>query len=92
MNLTRVIFRKHKKGGGIIAFLPDAEVNYGNIMAYEHIGQHGEASYGYYLEETVKADDDEYRDLLNELSFIYTDGLQVLVRLSHRLLSKSWSK
>jgi hypothetical protein len=90
--LTRVVFRKHKVDGGIIAFFPEITVNYGNIMSYERVGQHGEASYRYYLECTVKATADEYNGLLNELRSIYTDGLRVLTWVNHRVLSKSWKR
>lgn len=44
MNKIKVILRKNKDGD-MIAFLPEIPANYGNIMSYMHIGQHGEASY-----------------------------------------------
>lgn len=44
MDKVKVIFRKNKNND-VIAFFPEARVNYGNIMSYMHIGQHDEASY-----------------------------------------------
>lgn len=44
MDKVKVIFRKNKHND-VIAFFPEESANYGNIMSYIHIGQHGEASY-----------------------------------------------
>ena len=67
----RVILRRCRtdpRGGEIVAFLPDADVNPGMIMSYMHVGQHGEASLGFYREcRPVKATDPEARDMLAEL-------------------------
>lgn len=44
---TRVIFRKFKKGGDIIALFPEipgTRAWYADCMSYQHIGQHGAAS------------------------------------------------
>lgn len=48
MDKIKVIFRKDKND--VIAFIPEVKTNYGNIMSYTHIGQHGEASYQFYKE------------------------------------------
>ena len=64
--MNKVIFRKFKKEGDIIALLPDYEVNYGNVMSYQHIGQHGEASIEI-VRDTEPAKPSEYADLLAEL-------------------------
>jgi hypothetical protein len=44
--IDRVIFRRWPKseGGGVIALLPDQPANPYRVLAYEHTGQHGEAS------------------------------------------------
>ena len=68
MDKVKVIFRKNKNND-VIAFFPEARVNYGNIMSYMHIGQHSEASYQFYV-ETKKADKSEYNSLLDELKRI----------------------
>lgn len=88
MEKLKVIFRK--KGNDVIAFLPEIEVNYGNIMSYMHIGQHGEASYEFYT-ETKKATEEEYKPLLEELKQRYDDCiLEVRQKLYYNDLIKSW--
>lgn len=57
--LPRIIPRivKYKKrtneGGEAILFLPDISANPGNIMSYQHLGQHGEASIDFFTRETL---------------------------------------
>ncbi len=63
----RVIFKYSQ--GGIVAFLPDIPTNLGMIMSYMHIGQHGEASLGFY-HECLKALPHEYKELADELTNI----------------------
>ena len=74
---TPVVFRKWKDNGGIIALFPDLNfangaANFGNIMSYEHVGQHGEAHESLLRERKrfVKATPAEYADLLKELTGI----------------------
>lgn len=70
MDKVKVIFRKNKHND-VIAFFPEVRVNYGNIMSCMHIGQHGEASYEFYL-TTRKANENEYADLFAELRDLYS--------------------
>ena len=96
MEKLKVIFRKDKNPVTnkyeVIAFFPEIEVNYGNIMSYMHVGQHGEASYEYYL-NTKKATEEEYKPLLKELKGIYIDYiLNVKQRINHNDLVKAWTK
>jgi hypothetical protein len=63
----RVIFRKFRKGGDIIAFMPDVPANRGLMMSYQHNGQHGEADYYLCLSITTPCKPGEYDDLLQEL-------------------------
>jgi hypothetical protein len=89
MEKIKVIFRK-TPAGEIIAFFPEIPVNYGNIMSYMHIGQHGEASRDFYT-DTKKATENEYRPLLQELQSIYDDCiLEVKQKLYYKDLFKSW--
>lgn len=90
MNKIKVILRKNKDGD-IIAFLPEIPANYGNIMSYIHIGQHGEASYQFYL-TTKKANEKEYKNLLSELRRIYNDCKLVVKQKLHYndLTDKAW--
>jgi hypothetical protein len=62
----KVLFRKWKDTGEIIAFLTGYECRPDNIMSYEHVGQHGEASRDLIL-ELLPASPDEYQALLDEL-------------------------
>lgn len=67
---TKVVFRKWRKGGDIIALFPDFEVLPGNksyCMSYEHAGQHGPADYGIVTRDTEPATPGEYADLKAEL-------------------------
>ena len=90
MDKVKVIFRKNKNND-VIAFFPGARVNYGNIMSYRHIGQHGEASYEFYL-TTRKANENEYTDLFAELRKIYDDcELVVKQKINYNdLRDKAW--
>ena len=69
----RVVFRKYwnkwNKAWTPIAFLPDVEANPGNVMSYEHMGQHGEASMDYYW-STKPCEPELYAPLLKELEGI----------------------
>lgn len=86
----KVIFRKDNKSGDVIAFLPEIQANPGNIMSYMHIGQHDEASLGYYY-DTVKAEESEYKQLLIELQGIYNPvQLVVKQRMNYSDLKNAW--
>jgi hypothetical protein len=85
----KVIFRKDKKTNDIIAFLPEASVNHGNIMCYMHVGQHSEASYNYY-KSTIKANESEYLPLFSELNNIYDNELIMKEKLNYQDLINSW--
>ena len=77
----QVVFKKTPDDGTVIAFFPetmyDGSCNPGNIMSYEHNGQHGEASIDYFHDCTTCLEED-YAALLHELEGIYTDGLEVV--------------
>lgn len=74
---TKIIFRKWKEDGSIIALFPDLNfsngcANKGNIMSYMHVGQHGEACESLLRDRTllVTATKEESADLLAELKGI----------------------
>lgn len=67
---TRVIFRKWKKEGDIIAFFPDIPDTGCCVLSYMHVGQHGAADYQGLLKETIPARPEEYTDLRKELESI----------------------
>lgn len=75
----RVIFRKWRGSGDVIAFFPD-QVNGPYIGSYEHVGQHGDASYPH--PQTEPASPDEYADLLAELKTIGYDDLRIVKRVT----------
>jgi hypothetical protein len=65
--MTKVIFRKWKNGA-VIALFPDyTNPHDRTVTSYMHIGQHGDADYGYVISTTHPALPNEYRDLLAEL-------------------------
>jgi hypothetical protein len=64
---TRVIFKM--SDGECIAFLLDCEANYRNVLCYMHVGQHSEASIGFF-QECKLATEEEYKDLREELESI----------------------
>lgn len=67
-SLTHVIFRKwRKKPRTCIAWLFGIPARLGRVMAYEHVGQHGEGTYPL---DTVPATPEEYADLKAELESI----------------------
>lgn len=86
MEKYRVIFRKDRKSGEVIAFFPESyNKRTGSMTAYAHIGQHFAADIFYYW-TTKKASPEEYRNLFIELQNIYgrsfsgEPSLQLVVR------------
>lgn len=79
---VEIEFKKNPDDGTVIAFFPqtmhDGSCNPGNIMSYEHNGQHGEASIDYYKDCTTCLEED-YASLLHELEGIYDDCELVVV-------------
>ena len=91
MEKMKVIFRKDRKDGTIIAFYPECSANYGNIACYQHIGQHGEASLEYYY-STVKATANEYKEIYNEVKNQAIVELDVKQRIYYNdLIYKAWA-
>ena len=62
---TRVIFKKDSDNE-VVAFLLDVPSNYGNVVCYSHVGQHGEASLDY-ARGCKPANKQEYFNLAMEL-------------------------
>jgi hypothetical protein len=84
--MTRVIFRKWRDTGEIIALFPEIKSSRGMCESYMQIGQHGGADYSYLVAgwygPTVPATPEEYADLLAELEDIGYDDL--LIRKKRR--------
>ena len=79
MDSVRVIFRADKFGE-VVAVFPDAEGRSdpnrrgaSRLNCYAHVGQHGDASAGWYR-TTRPATEVEYAPLLAELRGIYETG------------------
>ena len=90
---TKVIFKKkydqEAKEWYIVAFFPEATVNRGNIMSYVHDGQHGEASYDYYL-ACKPASKDEYRHLKRELEQCYGYRFRLVHKVTRKDQEYAW--
>jgi hypothetical protein len=81
----KVIFRKWKNGGGVIALFPRIPAHVLNpyiCLSYEHHGQHGGAFYGEVLCHTEAATPEEYACLKAELEELGYD-LYVAQRRMH---------
>lgn len=88
--MTKVVFRKWKNGD-IIALFPDEPWSQSNYMttSYMHVGQHGAADYAGVIADTSPAQENEYKDLLNELKTIgYTD-LRIVQRARPKFTNKN---
>ena len=93
--VTKVIFKmaydKDCKEWYIVAFLPEATVNRGNVMSYMHIGQHGEASYDYYL-SCRPATRKEYLPLKREMEKLFGYRFKVVKRITRKDQEYAWRK
>lgn len=77
--MTKVVFRKFKQGGDIIALFPK-QVNRLMVGSYMHVGQHSDADYAGVIAATTPAKESDYAELLTELKSIGYDDLQVMKR------------
>lgn len=85
INKTKVIFRKFKDGGDILALfpeLPGANSWLQFCYSYQHIGQHGTASVGI-VSDTIPATPEEYAPLFKELESIGYN-LEIVSKLSNK--------
>lgn len=77
--MTKVIFRKNKKTGEVIAFFPETYKD-GIVMCYTHNEQHSTAELSYYR-TTIKAKTLEYEELAKELTEFSGYQLEIKQRL-----------
>lgn len=77
--MTKVVFRKFKQGGDIIALFPE-QTSRLMVGSYMHVGQHSNADYNGVIAATTPATESEYVDLLAELKSIGYDDLRILKR------------
>ena len=64
--MTEVIFRK-QEDGQIVALFPYEIWSSYFVTCYQHVGQHGGASYDYVIKITTPATEEEYKPLKKEL-------------------------
>jgi len=85
MNEQRVVFRKWRDTGSVIALFPEIPTDLQGwyCEAYEHVGQHGGADYHGVIRATRPAKPTEYRSLANEL-----DGIGYRVKPVKRASSR----
>lgn len=77
--MTKVVFRKFKQGGDIIALFPE-QVNRLMVGSYMHVGQHSDADYAGVIATSTPATESDYANLFAELKSIGYDDLQVMKR------------
>ena len=80
-NKEKVIFRIDK-WGDVIAFFPET-YKHGELVCYQHVGQHSNADIMYYLTETKKATPEQYKDLYNELTNLVGYDLRIMQRMTY---------
>lgn len=75
----KVIFRKFKQCGDIIALFPE-QVNKTNLTigSYMHVGQHSDADCTGVITATTPAKESEYAELLAELRSIGYEDIRVM--------------
>lgn len=81
--ITKVVFRKFKGDGEIIALFPEIDEGNYKCSSYMHVGQHGGADYIKVVADTHPARPEEYQDLKQELESMGYN-LQVMRRYSKR--------
>jgi hypothetical protein len=69
---TKVLFRKWKKDGTVIALFPEeiADSSGYYCNSYEHVGQHGGCEPDLVIKKTTPATKKEYQELYQELTAI----------------------
>jgi hypothetical protein len=86
-NITKVVFRKYKKGD-IVALFPYNTTNGYLCECYQHIGQHSEADYQYVIQTTKPATNEESESLYNELTKQIGYNLKVIKKASYKKMYK----
>jgi len=95
--VTKVIFKMARYDDGslgkeVLAFFPGASANPGNVMSYAHVGQHGEASYDFYLKNCRPCSEKEYRPLKKELENLFGYRFKIMKRMTRKDLEEAWRR
>jgi len=90
---TKVIFRKFhpEKGGDVIAIFPELPGDgnpYRTCLSYQHIGQHGAITLDYTQFTFPLIQRREYEDLYFELVSIGYEDLEVVTRMTRKMLQE----
>ena len=91
--ITKVIFKMARYDDGKrepIAFLPGAPANPGNIMSYVHTGQHGEASYDFYIKQCSPCAKKDYAVLKKEMEKFFGYRFKIVHRISRKDCESAW--
>lgn len=83
MEETKVIFRKWKDTGDVLALfprIPASVVHPYLCLSYQHLGQHAAASYPWVIRQTEPVTPEEYADLKAELERVGYENLRVMQR------------
>lgn len=87
--MQKVVFRMVKNE--VLAILPGIPANFGNVVYYAHIGQHGECD-SRMTSAGRLATPAEYKALHAELIGQGYDDLKICKKVQHADLRASWSK
>lgn len=79
--IIKIIFRKFKNDGSIIAIFPQHVENNYKISCYMHVGQHFSIDYEEIKKESTPATEEEYKILKDELHNIGYVNIKVLKNL-----------
>lgn len=94
--VTKVIFKMARYSDGseeeVLAFFPGASANRGNVMSYAHVGQHGEASYDFFLENCRQCSEKEYLPLKKELEKLFGYRFKIVKRITRKDLEEAWRR
>lgn len=85
-DITKVVFRKWPKGD-IIALFPEvpSDANGWECMSFEHVGQHGGATYDHCVNMTTPATPAEYKDTQDELIKDYGYTLDICQKRTEQM-------
>ena len=93
--VTKVIFKKaydhYIKEWYVVAFLPGATASPGNVMYYEHCGQHGECVYDFYL-SCKRASPEEYAPLKKEMENCFGYNFKVVRKITRKDCEVAWRR
>lgn len=90
--VTQVVFRKffnrYTRKWEVLAFLPGLPANPGNVMCYQHEGQHGEASLDFYW-HCRRCEQMEYEPLKREMEGIGY-RFKIVKSITKKMREEAW--